>query len=340
MIKKKIENFILNYFSNIGLQITFIARNLNKNYPKNIDNLPIIYQKFSYNYYYNYFKDKFFYDLSFVAKIDSKNSFLFLMFINIENEEKPNFFFQENNILPVPISLNEFNNNKIWQKFLLFYKDLSKQFNSKFCVSYINYNQVIKSFHKTAIDNGYKIDHDYFISISLNKIFDEIRGNFRKSYKPLINKHISKYKCEFLNKDDYKKYNLLKKLHKKVSGKSTRKKITWDIHFNAIKEKKSFVVILKDESNILIAGAIFLYTNLECSYAVGVYDRNLNHLPLGHIIQYHAIRYMLEKNISKYYIIGPQLSHSKKADKKNKEISNFKKGFSKEYLARYLVKIN
>lgn len=339
MIKKKIENFILNYFSGIGLQITFISRSFNKNYPKNTDNLPIIYQKLSYNYYFNYFKDKYFYDLSFIAKLDSKNSYLFLIFINIENKDKPIFFFQENNILPVPICLNEFNNNKIWQKFLTFYSDLSKQFNSKFYVSYINYNQTIKSFHKTAIDNGYNIDHDYFISISLNNNFDKIRSNFRKSYKPLINKYISKYKCEFLNKDDYKKYNLLKKLHKKVSGKSTRKKITWDIHFNAIREKKSFVVTLKDDNNILIAGAIFLYSNLECNYAVGVYDRNLNNLPLGHIIQYHAIRYMLEKNISKYYIIGPQLSHSKKADKKNKEISNFKKGFSKEYLARYLVKI-
>ena len=95
-----------------------------------------------------------------------------------------------------------------------------------------------------------------------------------------------------------------------------------------IKSKNAILsYVLKDDK--MIGGALFFLNHGEALYAVGAYDRDLNHLPIGqYAIHYKSIEYFLENKIV-IYRIGEFLNSNLNPSitKKEESISFFKDGF-------------
>ena len=78
----------------------------------------------------------------------------------------------------------------------------------------------------------------------------------------------------------------------------------------------------------MIGGGFFDLSADECNYGVGAYDRNFIDQPLGHMIQYHAIKEMKKRKL-KWYRLGYRFYRSEKKhiDIKRVNISKFTQGF-------------
>jgi lipid II:glycine glycyltransferase (peptidoglycan interpeptide bridge formation enzyme) len=71
---------------------------------------------------------------------------------------------------------------------------------------------------------------------------------------------------------------------------------------------------------------------------VGVYDRKLFELPLGHLVQYSAIKEMKRRGL-RWYKLGSMALPHLKSDLSEKEISisHFKEGFATHFIPYYQV---
>ena len=77
----------------------------------------------------------------------------------------------------------------------------------------------------------------------------------------------------------------------------------------------------------LVSFSIIEINDNESMYSVGVYDRSLRTIPLGHIALANAIKYSKKMGCNKF-ILGEFLGSSGGFTEKEKSISHFKNGFS------------
>jgi FemAB family protein len=174
-----------------------------------------------------------------------------------------------------------------------------------------------------------ELSHNLYIDLKFS--IEDIKLNFRKSYKPLITKGIKLWKTQVIDYnscDIDKKFIELKKFHILVSGRQTRSNKSWDIQASMVKSGKAFVVSIYDNDNLEGFG-LFMKNNRSCSYAVGVYNREKFDLPLGHVVQYQAIKIMKDLNLD-YYHLGLKYvtNQQQAATDKDLSISRFKDGFA------------
>ena len=186
-----------------------------------------------------------------------------------------------------------------------------------------------------------RVEYDLFLAIEAN--LDEIKKNFRKSYKPLINSAMNEWKSFKLTEYDKNIWSEFKKLHLEAAGRITRSEETWEIQHNLIKKNKAFLTYLRDDKNKMVACGFYWHTKSECEYGVGAFDRSLFDKPIGHLVQYVAIEEMIKRKI-KWYRVGRKANKNNLPipDKKEEHISLFKQGFSSHTMPVYFLtnKIN
>jgi FemAB family protein len=216
--------------------------------------------------------------------------------------------------------------------------NLAKELNVAAWDSSESFNQSLgfSEWHILAMSRGSicSIHHDLFLNLQWS--MDQIKHNFRKSYKSLITSGMKNWSIEVLDTASESIWDQFKTLHLEVSGKKTRSDETWDIHFNSIKNQQGFLVYLLNNSGKMDGGGFFNFTRDEGLYAVGAYNRALFDKPLGHVVQYRAIQELKKRGVI-WYKLGSRPYFSEKPEATDKEISiaDFKQGFSSHIFPRF-----
>ncbi len=190
--------------------------------------------------------------------------------------------------------------------------------------------------HQIILEMGGKLDKiNYEMYVDLTLPIKEIRSHIRKSFRPLVSSGLKTWKVMVMDKYCLNTWENFRKLHKRVAGRITRPKKTWDIQHEAIRSGNAFLVYVTDFDKKIVGGGYFDMSEHQCNYSVGTYDRSLSDQPLGHMIQYQAILTAKEKGKKLYYIgdrfYREDLPH---ITEKRVQISYFQQGFSNKILPR------
>ena len=297
-----------------------------------------IYSKLSYQSI-DYIFDLINYRVAYLKSYNSKNFSLIFYFngnpiaivpIIIFNKKKNNF---DSLGLLSPSFDKEVSKKlkfEIFSKYLEIIHEIKKNFSLKlkFNIGCLNYDDY--EFLSFLNDKNFKIIGMNKIFLIKNKnFFEKIFSDFRKSYKPLINLNIKKYEPKIMNYNNFdeKIWSKFRKLHKKIAGKVTRKSDTWNHQKKALLNNNAILVYLETQNKFL-GFSFFYYTNDEAIYASAVFDEKSKNqkIPVGHLIQYEAIKFFIKKNIKNYKIANAH--YNKKSSLKEENILKFKKGFA------------
>lgn len=184
--------------------------------------------------------------------------------------------------------------------------------------------------------NEIKIYHELYSC--LEEPLEVIRSNLRKSYKSLVNKAIKNLDIRFLKDSNEEIWIDFQKLHKSVAGRTTRSEETWNIQLKAISKGEAIFAYALDPNKKMIGGSLFYLTEAESFYAIGAYDRDLNHLFLGHALQYSAMLELKRMGV-RWHRLGLYLTEGHdQISKKDSSISYFKKGFSSHVVPNFILK--
>lgn len=197
-------------------------------------------------------------------------------------------------------------------------------------------NRSLSIWHKTIMNRAKRclITRESFVDLSQD--YHTLKSNYRKSYKTLISKGYKLLNPFKLQQNDSKVWKEFKALHFKSAGRITRSEKSWDLLFDQVKEKKANFYYCRDHNGIMIGGSLIMTCKDEAFYAVAAYDRNLFHLPIGHLLQDFIIKDLLNTNIN-WYRLG-RLYHKSDFDfptDKEIQIGIFKSGFSSDLIASY-----
>ena len=133
-----------------------------------------------------------------------------------------------------------------------------------------------------------------------------------------------------------------KRIHFEASGnRITRDSKTWDFQQQLIMQNRAFMSIISDKNTGKMVGCgYFQYSLQSAIYSSGAYDRTLFSKPLGHLVQWNAIKHMQKINLKNYYI-GRYFTSSDECapTKKEIDISHFLKGFTNEISLIWLATI-
>ena len=213
--------------------------------------------------------------------------------------------------------------------------DLAKKLNIKQC-QFGNMDLInLSSWYLMWAENAKKNFSTHHVFVNLSLSLQEIRLEFRKSYKPLINKGLREWKVQVYEKLSNEVFESFRLLHQSVAGRVTRTIETWRIQKEQINAGEAFLITVVNKEDTLVGGGLFTYSRDCGHYSVGVYKRELSDKPLGHIVQMKAIE-TLKKNRVKWYEIGPKylMIDKKKPTKKQLQITHFTEGFATDIIAR------
>jgi FemAB family protein len=183
-----------------------------------------------------------------------------------------------------------------------------------------------------ALNDVIKTEIEYDMYLDLSPDMDEILRQSRKSLKSSITKAKKELKCKIIKQNDPKIFNDFKKLHFLSAGYKTRSDLSWQILFDSIEKKQSFLSCAYDKDNELVGTGLFFLSKDECEYAVAAYNRSLFDKPIGQLVQLKAIEEMKKRNL-KFYRLGRKSLDTNKIKPTDKErtISLFKDGFASFY---------
>jgi FemAB family protein len=199
--------------------------------------------------------------------------------------------------------------------------------------------QAIDDWHRAIMEFGAvcEIRHELYVDLSWD--IDKIWGNFRKSYRPLINKakHLWKNSI-FFGDIPSEVFGEFRQLHFQLAGRITRCIETWNLQEESIRKKSAFLVCLRNKDAKLVGAGLFNVTRDEGSYSVAAYDRELFYYPIGHLVQMLAISHMKSLGL-KWYFIGlrPYLGEDPVPTPKELNIGYFKEGFASHCFPRFLL---
>jgi FemAB family protein len=341
-------NVIYNTFDLVGLKI--IKRKNNEVIWDNVLNkssyIPVSYTNTSLDYQFAYLNGngRVNIDISIIVYQDTKPIAIWPLTVSLLNTDIKLTSFSE--ILSPPLFINECSNStkkKINKKCIDFIYELSNHVNLKSLetVIFSNDKLYIQNWQMQLLRLGgsCSILHELFVNLNLE--LNEIKSNFRTSYKSLINSGEKLWKVKILDKPDRFIWNEFKQLHFCVSGKKTRSDETWDLQFESVKNNTSILIYLQDSMNKMVGAGLFDFSKDEAIYAVGAYNRDLFDKPLGHIVQFHAIQELKKRNL-KWYKIGIRhyVNDFNSPSTKEVSIGEFKEGFATHILPRYHIKLD
>ncbi|MBV7298633.1 GNAT family N-acetyltransferase [Enterovibrio paralichthyis] len=181
-------------------------------------------------------------------------------------------------------------------------------------------------------NQGMKCLSKQLLYVDLTCSLEEIKSSFRKSYRPLVTKGLRLWDSEVVtsSRDVFEEFM---QLHHDVAGGWTRSRETWDLHYEMMVNGEAFLITLRDDNGVLVGAGFFVNNRTNACYAIAAYDRSLFKEPLGHVVQYKAIEYMISKGF-KWYEIGENVSILDESTDKERNIVKFKSGFSNLSLAQ------
>lgn len=277
-------------------------------------------------YYQEYWKNQTLTNYSIII-IDKKEFAINLPLILIEQDGETKLTFNGSSLIDLE-NVYCFPKTSQWNYFLKEYSSLVitliKEGHCTLNIIPNSYSLLEQEISRGLIHNSFKYRIIHYQTIDLSEDLDTIFSNFRSSYKNLINKFSSKLNIKLHRKIDKDNWNKFKLLHFKESGNvSTRSDKTWEIQMERLQIGQAILLEIKDSfNNQSIGFAYFTFSKSESLYAVAAYDRSKFDLPLGHLIQWEAIKYLKKINVNKH-ILGQLLS----TDQKKLAISKFKMGF-------------
>ena len=342
---KTYQNVISNFenFSLLGVLRTN-NKKLWDNIFENLNYSPVAYSNMNIDFLHEVYKSKKnveVTDLSSIVYWDNKPVGLWPFFL-FKKDNILTFNFLDGKVLP-PILNNEINKNiekKIIKKIIQFMFMISKIIGQKSWESMDLFNNQlgVSLWHSISMELNQKSNIEYDLYINLDNDYETIKSTFRKSYKSLINSGTKKWNIYILDKKNDSVWNQFIHLHFLVSGKKTRSDKSWEIHYQSVINKKSFLIYLLDKNDKMVGAGLFNYTSDEGLYAVAAYDRNLSDQPLGHIVQSFAIKELIKRKV-KWYKIGPRpyLNSYNKSTEKEINISEFKNGFANFVVPRLII---
>jgi len=338
-IEKKLFDTIYNYFPDANIDTNkwkdiFTTSNSNSS---------IFHLLNTVKYYVSYFSENNSINLSIVLYYD-KNAVGIMPLMAHKNKDGEWILSSNGVEIIEPIfkkTLTDKIRKKIEKKILDLIFDLSKQLKINRCqFSNIDFFKLSK-WYINLLDLAEETFASHHLLVDLSLSIEKIKSNFRKSFKPLINKGFREWKIEVHEHVTKEQFENFRKLHKLVSGKSTRSVESWNIQRESVNSKESFVITVSDKKNLLVGFGLFVYSKYSGSYAVGVYKRELFNKPLGHSVQMKAIEIFKNKGLSWYEIGNKHLSTDKiLPTEKELSISFFKEGFATDVLARQHLIIN
>ena len=168
----------------------------------------------------------------------------------------------------------------------------------------------------------------YQLAIDLRQSVESIKLDFRKSYKPLVNKALKEWDVKVCEENVDEVFEEFQDLHFEAAGKQTRSKESWSIQRKQIEDNEAFLVSVRD-GNLLIGAGFFNFSRDMGAYSVGAYKRDLFDKPIGHAVQMIAINQLKDLGC-KTYILGEKAValSSSVSSKKEASISHFKEGFA------------
>jgi len=338
-IEKKLYDTIYNYFPDANIDTNkwkdiFTTSNSNSS---------IFHLLNTVKYYVSYFSENNSINLSIVLYYD-KNAVGIMPLMAHKNKDGEWILSSNGVEIIEPIfkkTLTDKIRKKIEKKILDLIFDLSKQLKINRCqFSNIDFFKLSK-WYINLLDLAEETFASHHLLVDLSLSIEKIKSNFRKSFKPLINKGFREWKIEVHEHVTKEQFENFRKLHKLVSGKSTRSVESWNIQRESVNSKESFVITVSDKKNLLVGFGLFVYSKYSGSYAVGVYKRELFNKPLGHSVQMKAIEIFKNKGLNWYEIGNKHLSTDKiLPTEKELSISFFKEGFATDVLARQHLIIN
>jgi len=190
-------------------------------------------------------------------------------------------------------------------------------------------NQGMGLWQKRIKNYGSSSNISFESFVDMNLDLAVIRGNIRKSYRPLITKAERTWDSEIIDTPNPDIWEEFRELHARVAGRVTRSGKTWYWQEMAVEYKEAFLVVLRNASKEMVGCGLFYISRDEGLYAVAAYDRTLFDMPLGHLVQWKAIEYMKQKKL-RWYRIGARPYPGDIPEPGEKEISigHFKEGFA------------
>ena len=201
-------------------------------------------------------------------------------------------------------------------------------------------NATISEWYLACAQYAETIKLNHQIYIDLRQDLDEIKSNFRKSYKPLIGKASRLWNSAILGPKEItnEHWREFRELHYTVSGfRKTRSEKSWMSQLSHIRLGHAFLITLRDGDHKLVGGGFFYHTRDHASYATAAYDRTLFDKPLGHLTQWIAIKELKRLGV-KLYTIGLLTFKNSlpKPSEKDFSIGLFKSGFSNTVRIQYV----
>lgn len=181
-----------------------------------------------------------------------------------------------------------------------------------------------------------KVTIEFDLYIDLTNSISDIKSNFRKSYKSLINSKTNKnLEIKILDEKNITKdeWENFKYFHNSLPDKINRPDLTWEIQYERILNKSALLIYANDLKKNFLGGSYVAFSRDEANYGSSIIINNSN-LNIGHIFQFEIIKYLKDKNI-KMYNLGKSYFNSE--SEKLQKISNFKSGFSSNINPRYLL---
>jgi len=172
--------------------------------------------------------------------------------------------------------------------------------------------------------------------INLGEPIENIRQNFRKSYKSLINQQLKKYSVNIIhknnvNKDEWEEFRLM---HITAAGRETRDIKTWECQFKNIMKGEAFLVTCR-LNNEMITGGYFICSKNEVYYGVAASKKDEYGKYFGsHSMILTAILYSKTLN-KKRLILSEDLITGD--DEKLNQIIKFKRGFGPKQTPIYQI---
>jgi len=285
----------------------------------------VYHQVSNVDYYSAYFQGE---NISFVLIEDHKPIAIF-----------PIFAYQDNNEWKI-------SSNSLGVISPLFIRDIPKKTRKRlekqfieiilFISKKIKLKKIILFEHSHFLSNWFllwleRADKDfitYQLAIDLQQSIESIKLDFRKSYKPLVNKGLKDWDVRVCEENVDEVFEEFKDLHFEAAGKQTRSKESWSIQRQQIENKEAFLVSVRD-GNTLIGAGFFNFSRDMGTYSVGAYKRDLFDKPIGHAVQMIAIKKLKDLGC-KTYILGQKAValSSSVSSKKEASISHFKEGFA------------
>lgn len=278
-------------------------------------------------------------DFSFGVVIDGRIIAVVPLFFHENNESKSLSFLE--GTIPPPLFASFVSDKLKKEASSLLIKNFtaySKEFglNSPLFFDQMGPSIGVDIWHKTLLNNQYQphLTRELFTSLQLP--YAEIKSHYRKSYKSLIskgNKLFTPYKMTVPDKSVWKAF---KALHFKAAGRQTRSDRSWEMLYDCIQRGKASFYYCQDKSAQMVGGSLILKNTFEAFYAVAAYDRELFHLPIGHLLQDYIIKDLLDTEIT-WYRVGRYylpFDHDQPTEKEV-QIAQFKSGFSTHLISTY-----